>query len=404
MWRSSIPKKLAVLIAPLLFIVVLISSIFHFGFDKQFLYEVYETNQLEQRLNIDTDDLHYCTNVLFEQIQGLRQDLDCEVMVDNSYQQFFNQREADHMVDVQALYLGAVQVRNGAIVGIVVLLLMLALEPVSFRFNLYTALKKGYLFLAAGLLVLGLFIVADFQRFWTVFHKIFFRNDLWLLNPATDRLINLVPENFFEPLVIKIFTSTALIMAGVYVFFELLNRKQKTVMPTIHMVLFEPEIPQNTGNIMRTCAAAQFHLHIIEPTGFILDEKKLKRSAMDYQKHTELTIHDDWAAFEKTVKGSLYFVTRYGKHPASSFDFTKVTDNIYLVFGKESTGIPLDLLKQHQEQLIRIPMHPQARSLNLSNSVAIVGYEVLRQFDYGHLSLVEELKGEDWINQNNHFS
>lgn len=399
MSRFSRVNGLVPLLAPLLFLVIVISSIFHFGFDKKFLFQVYETNQIEQRLAISRDDLYSCTHVLFDQIQGLRDDLSCEVEVQGAIQPFFNQREEDHMMDVQNLYTGATYVLQGSVIGIIAILSLLAFEPKTFLYRLYAGLKKGYLFLGAGLLLLGLFIVLDFQNFWILFHQVFFRNDLWLLNPATDRLIHLVPQNYFEPLVLKVFFTTVLSMAFVYGFVWFLNRSRTRPKPNIHIVLFEPEIPQNTGNIMRTCAVAKLHLHLIEPTSFILDEKKLRRSGMDYIEHVELTIHDDLNAFLKTVDGPIYPITRYGKHPASSFDFTKHNKNIYFIFGKESTGLPSDFLKTYSNNLIRIPMHPQARSLNLSNSVAIIAYEALRQFDYEGLSFVEHLKGNDWINQ-----
>ena len=224
-----------------------------------------------------------------------------------------------------------------------------------------------------------------------------------MLDPEKDRLIQLVPQNYFEPLVYKVFFTTLIGLGLVYIVLFLINRKRKTNPAKIHVVLFEPEIPQNTGNIMRTCAAAGFHLHIIEPTSFILNEKKLKRSSMDYTEHLEMTVHDDLNAFMETVDGTIYYITRYGKRPTNDYDFSQVKDNIYLMFGKESTGLPLDLLKNNFDHLIRIPMHPQARSLNLSNSVAIVGYEVLRQLNYPNLSYTEVQKGEDFL-ENNHFS
>lgn len=396
-------KKVIALLAPLLFIAILLSSIYHYGFDKGFLYDVYKTNQVTQTLQIKEADLQFCTNILFEQIQGLREDLECHVDIEQKHQPFFNERETDHMVDVQKLYLGSLVIRNSSVVLIGVILISLALKSKNFFYDLYQGIKKGYLGLVMGLLAIGLYFMADFQGFWTLFHKIFFRNDLWLLDPSKDRLIQLVPQNYFEPLVYKIFVTTTIALALIYIVLWWISRAKPKHHPKIHIVLFEPEIPQNTGNIMRTCSAGDFHLHIIEPTGFILDEKKLKRSSMDYSENLELTVHDDWNSFEKTVDGSLYYVTRYGKHPADGYDFTSVEKNIYLVFGKESTGLPLELLRAHPQQLIRIPMHPSARSLNLSNTVAIVGYEVLRQLDYPNLSRTEVQKGEDFLS-NNHFS
>ena len=166
----------------------------------------------------------------------------------------------------------------------------------------------------------------------------------------------------------------------------------------IHVVLYEPEIPQNTGNIMRTCMAAGCKLHLIEPLGFYLDEHHLRRAGMDYVKDLDYTLYPNWNAFvDKNGDENCYFMTRYGKKAPSAFDFTTVKGDIYLVFGKESTGIPLSILKQHLSRCMRLPMVASARSLNLSNTVAIGVYEVLRQLDYPGLSKTEVIKGEDWI-------
>lgn len=166
----------------------------------------------------------------------------------------------------------------------------------------------------------------------------------------------------------------------------------------IHVVLYEPEIPQNTGNIMRTCMAANCKLHLIEPLGFSLDEKHLRRSAMDYVKEVDYTVYKDWEAFKKANPSSnYYFMTRYGKKAPSDFDFTKIDGDIYLILGKESTGIPKTILQNQLDHCMRLPMVENARSLNLSNCAAIVVYEVLRQLDYLSLSRVEAIKGEDWL-------
>ncbi len=166
----------------------------------------------------------------------------------------------------------------------------------------------------------------------------------------------------------------------------------------IHVVLYEPEIPQNTGNIMRTCMAAGCQLHLIEPLGFYLDAQHLRRAGMDYMKELEYTCYPSWEAFTSAhADAQCYYMTRYGKRPPSSFDFTRCEGDIYLVFGKESTGIPLSILKANQSRCMRLPMVPSARSLNLSNTVAIAVYEVLRQLDYPNLSKCEVIKGEDWI-------
>ena len=168
----------------------------------------------------------------------------------------------------------------------------------------------------------------------------------------------------------------------------------------IHIVLYEPEIPQNTGNIMRTCMAFQMKLHLIEPLGFSLDEKHLRRAGMDYISEIDYEIHSDWQSFLDKNDGSFYYVTRYGKKAPSEFDYTKDRNNdIYLVFGKESTGIPKQILADHMDRCIRIPMVKDARSLNLSNCVALMSYEVLRQLDYPGLSHTESIKGEDYLDQ-----
>jgi tRNA (cytidine/uridine-2'-O-)-methyltransferase len=165
----------------------------------------------------------------------------------------------------------------------------------------------------------------------------------------------------------------------------------------IHIVLYQPEIPQNTGNIMRTCTATNAMLHLIEPLGFSLDEKHLRRSGLDYRDLCVHQIHSDWQDFTAKCPGKYYFVTRYGKKPPSDMNFSESNEDIFLVFGRESTGIPKSILRDSLEMCMRIPMVADARSLNLSNSVAIVIYEVLRQLDYPELSKSEVLKGEDWL-------
>lgn len=166
----------------------------------------------------------------------------------------------------------------------------------------------------------------------------------------------------------------------------------------IHVVLFEPEIPQNTGNIMRTCMASGTVLHMIEPLGFSLDEKHLKRAGMDYRNELTFYTHTNWDDFlQEAQPKHLYFVTRYGTHPPESHNFTTCDEDIYLVFGKESTGIPKELLQGHLDTCMRIPMVATARSLNLSNCVAIVVYEALKQLQYPGLETHECIKGEDYL-------
>lgn len=165
----------------------------------------------------------------------------------------------------------------------------------------------------------------------------------------------------------------------------------------IHIVLFEPEIPQNTGNIMRTCVATKTILHIIKPIGFSLDDKQLKRSGMDYIHDLTYYIYENYDDFESKNKGNYYFITRYGKKTYSDVDYSNPTHDIYLIFGKESTGIPKERLKQNLNRCLRIPIASTARSLNLSNAVAIVLFEVLRQQHFNHLSKVERIKGPDFL-------
>src|SRR5690554_595259 len=164
----------------------------------------------------------------------------------------------------------------------------------------------------------------------------------------------------------------------------------------LHIVLFEPEIPQNTGNIMRTCAALNAKLHLIEPLGFVLDEKRVRRAVMDYIDVLDYTVYPNMDAFMSQMNGSLYYMTRYGKKTHSSIKYPKDKD-IYLMFGSESKGISPSLLAKHHDHTFRIPMSKSARSLNLSNAVAICGYEVMRQLDYPSLSKEEVFKGRDFL-------
>lgn len=165
----------------------------------------------------------------------------------------------------------------------------------------------------------------------------------------------------------------------------------------LNIVLFEPEIPENTGNIMRTCAATGAKLHLIRPLGFRLDATSIKRSGVNYIDKVNYTLYDDYEDFCSKNDGEYYFMTRYGKKAHSEFDYTDKSKNIYLIFGKESTGIPKEILRNNLDRCIRIPSTDNVRSLNLSNCVAIVLYEVLRQQDYLDLCRCEPFKGEDWL-------
>ena len=165
----------------------------------------------------------------------------------------------------------------------------------------------------------------------------------------------------------------------------------------INIVLFEPEIPGNTGNIMRTCVATGTKLHLIEPLGFKLDESSIKRSGVNYIDKLEYTVYKNWDDFKEKNKGTYYFFTRYGHKPHSSFDYSNKDEEIYLIFGKESTGIPKEILRSDLDRCMRIPMTDNVRSLNLSNCVAIVIYEILRQKNYEDLLRDEPHKDKDFI-------
>ena len=166
----------------------------------------------------------------------------------------------------------------------------------------------------------------------------------------------------------------------------------------LNVVSFEPEIPQNTGNIMRTCVATNTHLHLIKPLGFYMDEAHLKRSGVNYVNECKYTIYENFDDFLNKNKGEMYYFTRYGKKPHSSFDYTN-KENIYLIFGKESTGIPKEILKDHLDRCIRIPATSGVRALNLSNCVAIGIYEVMRQKNYEGLLQTEPFKGENYLEE-----
>lgn len=165
----------------------------------------------------------------------------------------------------------------------------------------------------------------------------------------------------------------------------------------INIVLYEPEIPGNTGNIMRTAVATNSKLHLIEPLGFSLDEKYLKRSSANYMDKLNYEVYPNWEDFKSKNEGTFYYLTRYGKKPHTSFDYSDSNENIYLVFGKESTGIPKEILRNDLDRCMRMPMTKDVRALNLSNTVAIMVYEVLRQQNYNDLLLTEPHKSEDFI-------
>ncbi len=165
----------------------------------------------------------------------------------------------------------------------------------------------------------------------------------------------------------------------------------------INIVLYEPEIPQNTGNIMRTCVATGTRLHLIKPLGFKLDDAHLKRSGVNYIDKLEYFVYENYDDFLSKNSGEFYYFTRYGHKPHTSFDYSDTNKEIYLIFGKESTGIPREILKDHLDRCMRIPMTANVRALNLSNCCAIVVYEVLRQQNYRELLFDEPHKDKDFI-------
>lgn len=167
-----------------------------------------------------------------------------------------------------------------------------------------------------------------------------------------------------------------------------------------HIVLFEPEIPQNTGNIMRTACATNSALHLIKPFGFSLDDKELKRSSVNYTHNFTYYIYNNFEEFKSKNKDGIYiFLTRYGLKRPDQLDLKDTSKNYYFILGRESTGIPLDILKDNLDTCIRFPMSENVRALNVSNTCCAMIYEALRQQDYEGLSLFEPetFKGKDHL-------
>lgn len=162
----------------------------------------------------------------------------------------------------------------------------------------------------------------------------------------------------------------------------------------LNIVLFEPEIPANTGNIGRTCVATGTRLHLIEPLGFRLNEKEIRRAGMDYWEHLDVTRYMNFEEFlEKNPGAKIYMATTKAPNVYTEVSYEP---DCYIMFGKESAGIPEEILVKNKENCIRIPMLDQIRSLNLSNSVAIVLYEALRQNHFEHMNLEGHLTKYEW--------
>ena len=160
----------------------------------------------------------------------------------------------------------------------------------------------------------------------------------------------------------------------------------------LNIVLVEPEIPQNTGNIARTCAAIGAKLHLVHPLGFSISEKQVKRASLDYWDKVEIEEHSSFQAFLEKYKPketNMYFVTTKGKHVYSEPNYKEMQE-VFLLFGKETKGLPEDILQKYLDKTIRIRMRETLRSLNLSNSVAIVAYDVLRQADFDNLEEISK--------------
>ena len=162
----------------------------------------------------------------------------------------------------------------------------------------------------------------------------------------------------------------------------------------LNIVLLEPEIPANTGNIGRTCVAAGARLHLIEPMGFRISQKEVKRAGLDYWDKLDVTVYDSYSDFlEKNPEAKIYMATTKARHTYADVSYE---EDAYIMFGKESAGIPEEILVEHEDTSIRIPMFGEIRSLNLSNSVAIVLYEALRQHNFTDLKQAGELHRLSW--------
>ncbi|RSI54912.1 tRNA (cytidine(34)-2'-O)-methyltransferase [Streptococcus sanguinis] len=161
-----------------------------------------------------------------------------------------------------------------------------------------------------------------------------------------------------------------------------------------HIVLFEPQIPQNTGNIARTCAATNSPLHIIKPMGFPIDDRKMKRAGLDYWDKLDITYYDSLEDFMEQMDGRLYLISKFAEKVYSEENFAAGSSH-YFMFGREDKGLPEEFMRSHPEKALRIPMNDQhVRSLNVSNTVCMIVYEALRQQNFAGLDLVHEYEAD----------
>ena len=170
--------------------------------------------------------------------------------------------------------------------------------------------------------------------------------------------------------------------------------KKGSIMAKINIVLHEPEIPQNTGNIARTCAATGAALHLIRPLGFTIDDRKLKRAGLDYWHQLDITYYDGLEDFyAKNPGAEVYYFSTKAPHLYTEIEYP---NPVYIMFGKETKGLPEELLHNNPDRCVRLPMREGLRSLNLSNSVAIAVYEILRQGNFEDLKIAGELTQFSW--------
>ncbi|WP_442853554.1 tRNA (uridine(34)/cytosine(34)/5-carboxymethylaminomethyluridine(34)-2'-O)-methyltransferase TrmL [Bacillus sp. FJAT-27231] len=152
---------------------------------------------------------------------------------------------------------------------------------------------------------------------------------------------------------------------------------------SINVVLYQPEIPANTGNIARTCAATDTVLHLIRPLGFSTDDKMLRRAGLDYWQFVTVVYYDSLEEFfEKNAGGEYYYLTKFGENNYANYDYSSREKDHFFIFGRETTGLPKDLIHANKDRCLRIPMNDNVRSLNLSNTAAILVYEALRQQNF----------------------